>query len=79
MELLKWIQTRVTKVMRTLEHFSYEERLRELGLFNLEKRETSLQPSSTRRELTSRRGTNFLDGLIVIDQGGMALTIRGEI
>jgi len=37
-ELLDWVQRKLSKMLAGLEHLAYEERLREMDLFSLEKR-----------------------------------------
>ena len=55
-DLLKCIQRRATEMIQGMEHLSYENRLRELGLFSLEERRLQGDLSVSKGGLQERRG-----------------------
>ncbi|PKU35645.1 hypothetical protein llap_14047 [Limosa lapponica baueri] len=65
MDLLEWVQKRATKMIRGLKHLYYEDRLREWGLFSLEKRRLRgdlIAAFQYLKEAYAKMGTNFLSG-----------------
>jgi len=70
-KLLERVQQRATRMMRGLEHLTYEERLRELGLFSLKKRRLRGDLINILRVGVRRMGPDSFQWCPVTGQGAM--------
>ena len=71
MDLLERFQTKTAKMTQGMEQFSYKDRLRELGLFILEKEKALGRPDSSLSVSKGKKGTDSLAGPLVTAQGQM--------
>ncbi|GAB0181459.1 hypothetical protein GRJ2_000611200 [Grus japonensis] len=79
MELLERVQRRAMKTIRGLEHLFYEDRLRELGLFSLEKRRLQGDLIVAYQYLKGPTGKlvrDCLSGSVVTGQGGNGFKLK---
>lgn len=61
------------RLIRELEHLSYEDRMRKLRLFNLEKRRFQRVAFQYLKGTTGKMARDSLSGSVVIGQGVMVL------